>query len=421
MWRRPRPFWPVADQVVSSISNFVFVAAVARTASVDDFGAFALVYLVYGFILGAGRAVTGEILLLRASEAPERVRADGRRALGLQLLVGLFAAATIAAVSLAVEPRVAEPLRALAAVLPALLAQDLMRYFFFASGRPRLALGNDLVWAVVQIAAFALLLLGPFKASPSQFLIGWGVSAAVAAVAAVAIGRLTPRRPDGWVTKDFSRVGSFLADFSVMIGSFYVAVYLVGVVAGLGAVAGLRGAQILFAPFDALVAGFRIFLLPALGEAAGRGVAAIRHEARRIGAVLGALASLWGALVLLLPRSVGTGVIGDSWDGAEKLFPALAIVYVARSVATPALDGMRALGGGVRLVRLRSTSAALTLAGVVGGAALGKAGGAAIGFAVAFAASAVMWWLGFQRASRTLDVRVSEPPPEAAVLRSVGP
>ena len=49
--------WGVADQAVSSLTNFVVVLLVARSLGAVQFGAFSLAYVTYGFALNASRGL----------------------------------------------------------------------------------------------------------------------------------------------------------------------------------------------------------------------------------------------------------------------------------------------------------------------------------------------------------------------------
>src|SRR6266700_7779201 len=59
--------WGVADQAMSSISNFAVNFYIARTLGALDYGAFSLVYVTYGFALNASRGLATDPLLVRFS------------------------------------------------------------------------------------------------------------------------------------------------------------------------------------------------------------------------------------------------------------------------------------------------------------------------------------------------------------------
>ena len=57
--------WGVADQIVSSLSNFVVVLYVVRVLGATQFGAFSLAYVTYGFALSAARGLAACPLQVR--------------------------------------------------------------------------------------------------------------------------------------------------------------------------------------------------------------------------------------------------------------------------------------------------------------------------------------------------------------------
>src|ERR1700693_3209091 len=59
--------WGVADQAVSSITNFAVTLYVARTLGAAQLGAFSLSYVTYGFLLNASRGLATDPLLVRFS------------------------------------------------------------------------------------------------------------------------------------------------------------------------------------------------------------------------------------------------------------------------------------------------------------------------------------------------------------------
>ena len=72
-WRLDQPGvlrrlgWGVADQAMSSISNFAVNIYIARTLGAVQYGAFGLAYVTYGFALNASRGLATDPLLVRFS------------------------------------------------------------------------------------------------------------------------------------------------------------------------------------------------------------------------------------------------------------------------------------------------------------------------------------------------------------------
>jgi O-antigen/teichoic acid export membrane protein len=399
----PRVYWSVADQAFSSVSNLAFVVVVARSVGVEAFGEFAIAYLLYALLLGSLRAVGGEILLLRSREAREETRVDCARLLGLSLRAGLLAGLVAAPAGLVIGGVLGNSLAAFALVLPILLTQDALRYCLFALETPARAAGNDLIWLLVQaLVTSAVLLLGDI--TPVKAILAWAAGAAVATIVGLRQAALVPARRDvtSWISEDRARVGGFFGDFSLQIGAGYLAISLVALIDGVRGVAGVRGAMIMFAPLDSLFAGVRIFTLPALADALRSGRRALIGRAGVVAVASAALSAAWAVVILSLPRSVGTSLLGNTWDVARPLCAAIAVASAARYVALPAEAALRALNDPRRIVMLRATVTTAVLGAVAVGAAEAGARGAVIGLAGAHGLGAVLWAAGFLRSSRSL-------------------
>ena len=59
--------WGIADQIVSSLSNFAVGIYVVHTLGAVQFGAFSLAYVTYGFALNASRGLSTDPLMVRFS------------------------------------------------------------------------------------------------------------------------------------------------------------------------------------------------------------------------------------------------------------------------------------------------------------------------------------------------------------------
>ena len=139
--------WGVADQGMSSLTNFAVSIYIARTLGAVQFGAFSLAYVTYGFALQASRGLTTDPLLVRFSgtDLPTWRRAVAT-CTGAAALTGLATGACVlvAAALLGGPARLA--FFALGLTLPGLLLQDSWRFAFFALGRGSQAFLNDTIW-----------------------------------------------------------------------------------------------------------------------------------------------------------------------------------------------------------------------------------------------------------------------------------
>jgi O-antigen/teichoic acid export membrane protein len=379
----------MADQGISSLGNFVLVVAVARVSDADAFGAFSLAYLAYGLCLALFRAGLGDVLLLRTRLRPEPD--DGYRgflavALGLGLSLGVLLALPAAVFG----DEVRDPMLAIAIALPLLLLQDAYRFVLISGRRSRQAVLIDAVWLLLQVGLFAgSAALSTMQSGPGLILL-WTGAGLCSVLLAYAMTRL---RPDSgqltrWLGAGKARIRSLMMDYLVFSGTVYASLYAVPLIANLATLAALRGAQVLFAPFEVVMNGARLVTLPALANALSRSRSDFRRRVAVLGGGFFALAFVWGAIVISLPDSIGEAALGDTWAVTEPLLLAFAIGYIALSVSTPAMDGVRGGGSTRMILTTRVWAGILQGGGILVGVAIGGTEGGAVGFAAGL-------WLGF--------------------------
>jgi O-antigen/teichoic acid export membrane protein len=193
-----RMSWGIADQGMSSMSNFAVNIYVARTLGAVQYGAFALAYVTYGFALNASRGLGTDPLLVRFSgtDIPTWRRAISR-CTGTAITVGLTSGAIILAVAALLSGTTRLAFLALGLTLPGLMLQDSWRYSFFALGRGGQAFLNDTVWLVVLIPTLVLL-RKTGHANVFWFVFAWGAAAAAAAAIGPLQARTAPRLSGAW-------------------------------------------------------------------------------------------------------------------------------------------------------------------------------------------------------------------------------
>ena len=136
--------WGVADQAVSSLTNFAVSIYVARALGAAQFGAFSLAYVTYSFALNASRGLATDPLMVRFSgtDLPTWRRAVAS-CTGTAAVVGLAAGACVLAAAALLDGTAKAAFLALGLTLPGLMLQDSWRYSFFALGRGSQAFLND--------------------------------------------------------------------------------------------------------------------------------------------------------------------------------------------------------------------------------------------------------------------------------------
>lgn len=387
--------WGLADQALSSLTNFAVGIAVARTVPIEQFGAFALVFATYSVVLGVSRALATDPLVVRHSrstEAPD-VPAE-RRATGSSLGIGLAAGAALLALSVVVPGEHRELVVALAVVIPGLMLQDAWRVLFFVRGRGRSACLNDLVWALALPVTFLVAMRHPSAASMT---LAWGAAGCIAAGFGLLQTRLLPqvRQTVSWLRSNWDLSSRYLAESIVLTGTQQAYFFVIGAISGLGAVGEIRLALVVLGPVNIVIQGVGMAALPEVVRAAHRSRRSLLTSALAVSALVSLSALLWGLAVLTLPHNWLDWLVGTSWASASAVVLPLMLMQVLNGLNTGAYMGLRAMQQVNRGLALRIVSSADFLLGATIGAAVGGATGAAWGLVVAGAMNSVLWWLGY--------------------------
>jgi O-antigen/teichoic acid export membrane protein len=407
--------WGVADQAVSSTTNFALTVIVARSLSAPDFGAFALVYATYTFILGLAQSVASEPLLVRFSaEDQATARTGGARALGLAVDVGAVVGAIGVVIGVLVRGPIGSGLVVVGLALPLLLLQDGLRFFFFAAARPVQAFVNDTVWGVLQLVATSAIVLWGTP-SVGRLMAAWAGAGAVAAGIGLAQARLVPRlgATPQWVRDHRDLAPRFFTEFIAVSGAAQLSLYLVGIVSGLAAAGALRAAVVVFGPVNIVLNAMRIAAIPAMVR-----VRRVRRQLVQVviatSAFAGTCALAWTAVALVTPDRIGRNLFGESWALAAPLFVAVGVQRIAVGLSAGTFGGLRALGAADRSLRVRLILGAISIVTGVAGAVVDGARGAAVGLAAAAAVAAVLWAWEFALECRDGSPE-AEPQPTPAV------
>jgi hypothetical protein len=316
-------------------------------------------------------------------------------------------AASILVTSALVAGVVGAALLSLAVVLPGLLLQDAWRYTFFADQTPARALANDIVWALLQIALTAWVLLAG-HGSMRTLVLAWGVSATLAAGAGAWQAGVLPRldRAKGWLQQHRDLAPRFAAETGIALLAWQGGFVLIGAVAGLTVLGHVNAARVLLGPFNLLALGMVGFAIPEGAAIWRRTPERLRRATWMLGGGLASTALLLTGVLLLVPDRLGAETLGRTWEGARAILPLVGLWVAAESAGQGPRMGLMVLGEAKSVLRARAVTAPLILAGGPIGAAWGGARGAAIGLALAHLAGARYWWQTF--ASRHHD-RLLEP------------
>jgi len=396
--------WGVADQGMSSLSNFAVNIYIARTLGAVQYGAFALAYVTYGFALNASRGLATDPLLVRFSgtDIPTWRRAI-TRCTGTAFTVGLTTGAIILTAAALLSGTTRMAFLALGLTLPGLTLQDSWRYSFFALGRGGQAFLNDTVWLVVLIPTLVLL-RKTGHANVFWFVFAWGAAAAVAAVIGPLQARTAPRLSGAWewLYRHRDLGPRYMAEGTASSAGGQLFNYGVGVILGLAAVGYVQAASTLMGPFMVVYFGMGLVALPEAARILRRSPRRLPLFCVLLGGGLAILALAWGVILLVaLPRGLGHLMLGNLWIPVYPLVLPTTIGIIGSCLRTGGGTGLHALGAARRSLRVMLI---VTTASVV----LGIAGAATGGPTWAMAGYAAGSWVGVFITWRQLRLAMRE-------------
>jgi O-antigen/teichoic acid export membrane protein len=398
--------WGVADQAMSSVSNFAVNIYIARTLGAVSYGAFALAYVTYGFAVNASRGLGTDPLLVRFSGTD---LVTWRRAVasctGTATAVGMVIGACVLAASLLFGGTTRLAFLALGLTLPGLLLQDSWRYAFFAHGRGSQAFLNDTIWTVTLLPALVFL-RRTGHANVFWLVLAWGAAAAVAAAVGPLQARVLPKLTHAvsWVRTHRDLGPRYLAEGTLNSSQNQLRNYGVGFILGLAALGYVQAASTLMGPFMVVFFGMGLVLLP---EAARILRKSPRHLALFCACASGGMALLglaWGVVLLVaLPRGLGHFMLGSLWRPTYPLVAPSTIAIMGGCVQAGAGTGLHALGAARRSLRAMALISGIFVASGLAGAVVDGAFGAICGAAVASWIGGLLFWLQLRNALREHD------------------
>ena len=408
-----RAGWNLADQVLSSATNALLAFLIARSVTDSDFGGFSVAFTIFSVLIGVSRAVASSPLSVRFSGAEdEDFRTAAAAGVGTAFTLGVVGGASCLVVGGFLGGAVGTALLALGVVLPGLLVQDAWRLVFFAEARPKAAVINDGVWAVLQLGAvLALVSLGFGAVGP--LTLAWGLAACAAAVLGLRQSGVRPRPSHtwGWLKRHFDLTRYLLLEYVTLQGGQQLAMLAIAGIGSLSVVGALRGAQVLLGPTTILAVGMYTFALPEFSR---------RREtlsakgwmggALGLSAFVTGLGALWGAIFLFLPDSVGRELLGETWTGTRSVLVASIVQQAGAAIAIGPATMLYAMDRAKVTLAIHAVLSPLLLAGGILGVWLGGAEGAAWGFAVAFWAVVPAWWIKVRREARSIAARAAVAP-----------
>jgi O-antigen/teichoic acid export membrane protein len=386
--------WGLADQSLSSLTNFALSVLVARTVSTASLGAFGLAFTTYTVTLNAMRALCSEPLTVRYSATGEsRWRRAAGEATGTALVIGAVAGVACVGAAFLFAGTLRQALIVLGVTMPGLMVQDAWRNAFFSQLRGSRAFANDLVWTIAQIILLAGVLLVGLRTTPA-FILAWAGAANVAAVfGSLQSGLLPlPHHARRWLASSRDLGPRYLVEFVARSAALAGTVYATAAFAGLAAAGALRGAQVALGPLNIVNMGITS---PATAESvrlARRSPRLMLRAVMIMGVVLVVVFTLWGVGMFLLPTSIGYALLKRAWGPSHHVLLAYTAVIAASGMLTAATVGLRAMAAAKRSMRSRLVTGVLALSLATAGAATYGAVGAASGLAAGLWLGGIQWW-----------------------------
>jgi O-antigen/teichoic acid export membrane protein len=395
--------WGVADQAVSSITNFAVNIYIARDLGAIQYGAFGLAYVTYGFALNASRGLATDPLLVRFSGMNLPVwRRAVRSCTGTAALVGLALGACVLGASVFLGGTTRLAFVALGLTLPGLMLQDSWRFAFFALGRGSQAFLNDVIWAVAMVPALVFLRLTG-HANVFWFVFAWGAAATFAAAIGPFQARVLPGLPRaaGWLSRQRDLGLRYLAEGTSNSGAVQLRTYSLGFILGLAALGYLQAASTLMGPLQILIYGMGLVALPEAARILHRSPRHMPLFCGLLSAGLVLLGFVWGvALLVALPRGLGEALLRSLWRPAYPLVWPTTLYFMGWCASVGAGTWLHALAAARRSLRSAVFNSASLLVFSVAGAVAAGTLGAIYGAAAGTWIGALFTWWQVRRAVR---------------------
>lgn len=396
-----RTFWTLAAQVISSTSNFLLTLFVLSIASLGDFAIFSLCFTTWLLVCQLSRSAAGLPLMILYSEATdEDRRQDYQAAVGVSVATGCVAAIPLLTAAI-VSSKGQAQFAVIGLFMPLLLFQDTLRHLAFAIGRPQIAAASDALWLGLQVAASLMaILLG--QASTPALLAVWAMAGTVSGLAAGVHLKVYPRlgRFLPWLRLHATLCRRLVVEFVLNSGSYYLLLYGLVLLAGLGQLGRLRAAQTLIGPVIVILLGGNALGVPESVRMRNDG-RPLKGFAVTLSSSLAIICVVWGILAYLLLPVIGPDIFPDTWQAARPLIPLLSLFAAAVGVSAGANGALRAADQNSWILKCRATSGALALLAGLPASALWGAQGTLMALALSEVMFAFRAWAHLGRAMVT--------------------
>lgn len=340
-----------ADQVTSSLSNLVFIVLIAQSSSSEVFAQISTIWTVVSFSVVISRSVFGVPLLLdgNLSSSINHPSISGARSgallLGVPALLGSFGLFVFA------KGDSGLPFLILAACVPLILLQDFGRYLAIASGRSKDAFVSDLILLAPLALASVLVVskLISVTANVASGILFSGLILSITALRNYEVLKLSLGSFRSLVSGDMSRRKKLLQEALLNAFTAVASVAAVWIAYEANSVAAFNGALYILAPITLAVLVVNLVIQQSISQSKG-----IVHK-REYG-IFGALlfaAFLWTLIVANLPESIGSSLLGVTWNLVQPIVIPMSSVLCLSLIMEFVLVVFRARGQFSLIVSIR--------------------------------------------------------------------
>lgn len=389
--------WAVADQILSSGTNFAAGIIVARFLGPMEFGSYVVAYSASMVVLSFVRSFAVDPYIIKASPLAKDLREDmTKKASGLVLIGSGIGSIVMILMAFVIGGPTREALLTMALVLPGLFLQDFWRQTSFASGEPKRAFANDLVWTFAQVCSF-LIVWTWFHITTTSTILAWGAGALGGALYGFMQFRIFPvigRQTYQWM-KQIAVVGGWFGITNALYstGNFIVSI-LIASICGRSNLGGFQIVNNLFSPSQVVTTAGQAVGLPMLSRAhATAGSSGIRRGAMIYTLIVGGVLTAYGCIILAFGPFLLSTVFGKAYLEFHFLVLPCALVFLLNAWASGAVIGLIAMASGRALLFVQAAIFAVQIPLLillsnrygVAGAAWAAAAGAAVRFILIWA------------------------------------
>ncbi|MCZ4657662.1 hypothetical protein O4090_17100 [Dietzia kunjamensis] len=382
-----RGFFAILTSATSSIGNFALGIAIARTSSAEEFGLFAISWIIYTVAAGVARAGIAESAIANGSFG------DAKRGLVAAVAFSIMAGALLVVVGALADSFY---LQIVGMAMGGLVAFDYIRTVEVSIGSSRFALVIDMAWSGSFLAVMAC---SVFVSVSSELLfIGW---AFMPSLIVLILGWRRWVSEQRFTKRIFSAVRiPYAVDYLLVSGSAQFALGTLGAIGSPTIVGAIRGAGTLLSPVTIVSGALRPVLLAKAGSEL---IGTVRGERRAmLRTSLGFLVVLVPSVVAIsmLPDNLGRMLLGETWTLASIVVIPIGIEAAFALLTLAPFAAHRAYDRAKRIIVIRVAMAVLRVTSVIYFGLNYGAIGAAIAMAVISAIGCAVWFLSYLQIGR---------------------